>query len=303
MPFSSGTFTRDNGVNTGATTWATDASAGTNILTSRHDNHDQDIANGLSTCLLKNGTQTVTANIPFAGFKLNNIGSGTSRTDAINVGQIQDAGVTFGGTSSGAANTYAISLSPAISAYSAGAIYTFKAHQTNTATSTLNINSVGAKTLRTNGTSSGFNLAGGEIQLNELCAVMYDATADVFILLNPFNGWLSYTPTIGALAPMTTSASVINYAKFKPGKNVRGVVQATFTLGGTASNRITCSLPTTASTALGIGAAGVSSDSSNRTSTVYGGSTSQIFIEKYDGTNYTLGASRSIQIEFQYEAA
>lgn len=70
MSFSSGTFTINstgNPVVTGTTissTWA-------NALTS-------DLATGLSTCVLKDGTQTLTANIPIGGFKLTGLAAGTA---------------------------------------------------------------------------------------------------------------------------------------------------------------------------------------------------------------------------------
>ncbi len=44
-----------------------------------------DLATGLSSCVLKDGTQTVTANIPMAGFKITGLGLGTSSTDAASV--------------------------------------------------------------------------------------------------------------------------------------------------------------------------------------------------------------------------
>ena len=56
-----GTFTRTNGVNTGSGAWAADKAAATNILASRHDTHDQDLATGIQACLTKNGESKPTA--------------------------------------------------------------------------------------------------------------------------------------------------------------------------------------------------------------------------------------------------
>lgn len=58
MPWNNGTFTRSNGVNTGATTWATDESGGVGIVSSRHDTHDQDLATGINQCINKDGSNT-----------------------------------------------------------------------------------------------------------------------------------------------------------------------------------------------------------------------------------------------------
>lgn len=50
-----------------------------------------DLATGLSTAILKDGTQTITANIPWGGYKITGLGSGTLSTDAVNLGQAQTA--------------------------------------------------------------------------------------------------------------------------------------------------------------------------------------------------------------------
>jgi len=58
MPFSSGTFSRVH-------SWASDRDAGIKISASRTDAEFDGIATGLTTCILKDGTQTLTAMIPF----------------------------------------------------------------------------------------------------------------------------------------------------------------------------------------------------------------------------------------------
>lgn len=55
MPWSSGTFTRTNGVFTGSGVWTSDAAASVNILAGRHDTHDLDLASGINFCLHKGG--------------------------------------------------------------------------------------------------------------------------------------------------------------------------------------------------------------------------------------------------------
>lgn len=49
---------------------------------------DQDIAGGLSQCITSDGQSTVTANIPFSGFKLTQVANGSANSDAANVGQL-----------------------------------------------------------------------------------------------------------------------------------------------------------------------------------------------------------------------
>lgn len=71
----SGTFTRTNGDNTGSTTWQQDKADGDKILASRHDTHDQDLADGINSCLAKNGENSMTANLDMGGFLIQNYGT------------------------------------------------------------------------------------------------------------------------------------------------------------------------------------------------------------------------------------
>lgn len=89
MSFSSGTFTLSQpNVVTGAT-----------ISSSWANSVLEDIAtNGLTLCLLKNGTQTVTANIPFSGFRLTGIGAPIATNDALREGSAIGATTPAAGT-------------------------------------------------------------------------------------------------------------------------------------------------------------------------------------------------------------
>lgn len=62
MPWDgSGSFSRTNGTQTGATTWANARDAANNITASQHDTHDQDLADGIGACLTKNNESKPTA--------------------------------------------------------------------------------------------------------------------------------------------------------------------------------------------------------------------------------------------------
>lgn len=178
----SGTFVRNNGTFTGSSVWTSDAGAGVGIVTNRHDTHDQDIANGLSNCITKDGQTTVTANIPMSSFKHTGLANGSTRTDSTALGQIQDQAVTWGGTSGGSANAQTITLSPAITGYVSGMTVRFKAGFTNTGSATLNVNSVGAVTITK---LDGRALSTGEIIANQIIEVTYDGTN--FLLTNKAN--------------------------------------------------------------------------------------------------------------------
>lgn len=84
----SGSFNRTNGVNTGIATWTDDKNAGTKILSTRHDTHDQDLADGIESCLAKNGENAATADLDAGGYKITNAADGTADTDLATKGQI-----------------------------------------------------------------------------------------------------------------------------------------------------------------------------------------------------------------------
>lgn len=73
----------------------------------------------------------------------------------------------------GSSNAYAIDLSPAPDAYGDGLIIFFKANHDNTGAATLNVNSLGAITLKK---SIDEDLAEGDIQTGQIVCVAYDGT-------------------------------------------------------------------------------------------------------------------------------
>lgn len=70
-------------------------------------------------------------------------------------------------------DAYTINPTPAITAYAAGQIFTFKAGIANTGAATLAVSGLGAKTIKKNVSS---DLATGDILLNETVLVQYDGT-------------------------------------------------------------------------------------------------------------------------------
>ena len=80
----------------------------------------------------------------------------------------------------GSTDDYAITLAPAPSAYATGQTFRFKANTANTGASTLNVNGLGAKTIKKNYNS---DLATGDILANQLVEVIYDGTN--FQMLSP----------------------------------------------------------------------------------------------------------------------
>lgn len=82
--------------------------------------------------------------------------------------------------SSGGTDAYAITVSPAPTAYVTGQVFHFKADVANTGTATLNVNSLGAKTIVKEVSTT---LATGDIAASMICTVVYDGTN--MVLQNP----------------------------------------------------------------------------------------------------------------------
>ena len=173
MPWSGGTFTRTNGVHTGSTLWAQDRDAGTKILATRHDTHDQDLADGINSTLEKSGSNAATGNLDIGSNRITLVADGTAKTDVATVNQIQSNAPAFQATDTGTANAYVIALSPAITAYAAGQAFTFKAGAASTTASTLNVNGLGTKAIKK---LHDQDIASGDIESGSIVTVVYDGT-------------------------------------------------------------------------------------------------------------------------------
>lgn len=112
----------------------------------------------------------------------------------------------------GSSDAYAITLSPAPSAYAAGQEFRFKANTANTGAATLNVNSLGAKTIKK---LNDQDLADNDIEVGQIVTVVYDGTnfqMQSQIANTPASG-LSNT-TAKARAYRNTSTQSINNASF-----------------------------------------------------------------------------------------
>ena len=111
MAFSSGTFslyTPGNPVVTGTT-----------IASSWANNTLSEIATGLSTCVLKDGSQTVTSDIPMAGFVFTGMGAANAAGESVRFEQVITAnGIKFSAadtlTAAGTGQSDALQLTSAV---------------------------------------------------------------------------------------------------------------------------------------------------------------------------------------------
>lgn len=210
----SGTFTRNNGTYTGSSVWQSESGAGNTIDASKFDTHDQDIADGLSNCITKDGQTDPTANLPMATYKHTGVGDASARTDYGKVSQIQDQDYNYLGATTGSSNAYVATAAPAISSYSAGQAWVILPNFTNTSSVTININSVGTRAIvRPNGDA----LVGGELK-SGVPAKLLDNGTNLFLVTDPrrvrvANEEYTSTKNISSATPaaMMTESSVQVY--------------------------------------------------------------------------------------------
>lgn len=120
----------------------------------------------------------------------------------------------------GSNDTYVITLSPAPTSYTNGMIVYFKANTINTGAATINVNSLGAKTI-VKGVNS--TLSDGDIAAGQFCTLIYDGTN--FVLQNP-------------TSPSTTSPTVFQQTIIAgvPSGTVDNTYFSTSYLGFSTSN-------------------------------------------------------------------
>ena len=130
--------------------------------------------------MTKDGQNSATADLNMGGNKLKNGKTATLVGDFPIVSDIQNAVHTYV-TSTGSANAYVLTLTPAPAAYVAGQKFTFKANFANTGAATVNVNSLGAKDLERYGS---IPLVTGEIRVDQIVTIVYDGTQFQTISIN-----------------------------------------------------------------------------------------------------------------------
>jgi len=158
--------------------------------------------------LTKDGQTTPTANITLGGYKITNLAAATAAADAVRFSQLQNFStntlITVAGT-----DTITGTVTPTLTAYTTGQIFSFVAAATNTTSVTLNIDGVGAKAVTRAGTTA---LAAGDILTGQVAIVEYDGTR--FQLLDPSafaNLRVSGTSGVALTLPTNTGTLISDY--------------------------------------------------------------------------------------------
>jgi hypothetical protein len=109
------------------------------------------------------------------------VGLSFAPTFVLAQGQLYNTNMTVtgtinGGTTTGSGNAYVLALAPPITAYTTNQCFTFKANFTNTAAASLNINGLGAKTLKKFVSTVVTDLAPNDVTNGQIISVCYDGT-------------------------------------------------------------------------------------------------------------------------------
>jgi len=127
---------------------------------------------------------TVGANMRFVGWALST-NELLMATDSV-YGVDQDGSTLYAADSVGT-DSYAVTLTPTPPAYFTGMVVRFKAGTANTGACTLNVNSLGAKTIKKNVSD---DMATGDILQNQIVEVIYDGTN--FQIISPLTVATTY---------------------------------------------------------------------------------------------------------------
>lgn len=199
---------------------------GTTISSTTHNNTMSDVATALSTTICKDGQTTPTANIPMGGFRLTGLGDATALQDAITAKQVQNCTPSLLATVAGT-NTITASATPTPAAYASGQKFILVPANTNTGATTINISSLGAKSIF----CAGRACIGGELKQGQPVEIEYDGTQ--FNMLGPvdINTFTEDTsPDLAADYVQTYDASGSGFKKVllgRVGSGVLGTEQAT----------------------------------------------------------------------------
>jgi len=196
------TFSRTDGTRTGSTTWQLADAAGRDIVASDHDVHDQDIADGVNSCLKKDGGNTATAHLPMGGFYHSNVGAAAGPLNYARLDDVVSQKGIWAPTVGGTANAITLTTGYSLTSYVAGQRFTFIPTATSSSTVTINVDGNGTKNVYT---AAGQALTSGEIIANIMCSVVYDGTQ--FILQSSAANPVAMSVGVVMAWPMTTVPS------------------------------------------------------------------------------------------------
>lgn len=146
--------------------------SGRAVLAVDADESANDLASGINAAFFKDGSN-INADIPLNTNKFTGVENAAARDQFAAAGQVADGSLIYAATSSN--DTITASLSPAITAYATGMLLVAKIGGTNTGASTINYNSVGAKSVK-KGKAGSLDTSAGDLAAGRMALFAYDGT-------------------------------------------------------------------------------------------------------------------------------
>ena len=194
-----------------------------------------DIATALTASIAKDGQTTPSANLPMGGFKHTNVAVAASRTDYARASQVMDGTLTWP-TVAGTGDAITLAHSPAQTAYTTGMVIRFKAGASNTGAVTVNVDSLGAKSLKT---LAGAALASGDLAAGYIVNATYDG-ADFRLHAPVASGIITgVTAGTGLSGGGTSGAVTVNLANTTVAAGAYGSASAVPVITVDAQGRLT----------------------------------------------------------------
>jgi hypothetical protein len=223
MPFNG------SGIFTLVYNWPADAAAGIDIMASRMQGQESDMASsGFDNCLTRDGQGSATTNLPMNNYRHTGVGNGQAATDYAALGQVQ-FGTSNWVVATGTSDAIVATYSPVITAIFDGQLCFFRATAPNaTTTPTFAPNGLTAEVITKTG---GNPLFAGDIPgaLAE-CILRYNSANTRWELLNPAQRSLR-TAVNDAAYSMKGSDSIIAYTAISAARAVALLSAAAFGSG------------------------------------------------------------------------
>lgn len=145
---------------------------GTTISSTWANTTLSDMGTALTASIANDGQTPILANLPMSGYKHTGVAVAAALTDYARTDQVQNSAFQWLSSIAGA-DTITANATPTPSAYAAGQTFRFVSAGANTGATTLNVSSLGAKSITKNGTTA---LSASEIPSGAVVEVTYDGT-------------------------------------------------------------------------------------------------------------------------------
>ena len=127
----------------------------------------------LSNRICKDGQTTITQNLPMNSKKLTGLLAGSASSDSCSIQNLLVNTGKYVSTVGGTVDAITLTPSPAASNYAAGQEFLFISTGANTGATTVNVSSLGVKSITKNGATA---LSAGDIASGAMVRIVYDGT-------------------------------------------------------------------------------------------------------------------------------